>query len=31
MSNVGVYNLIYEYDKANQYWVVGAVAKGVES
>lgn len=30
MSNVGVYNLIYEYDKANQYWVVGCVEKGAE-
>lgn len=31
MSNAGVYNLFYEYDKANQYWVVGAVVKGAES
>ena len=28
MSSAGVYNLIYEYDKANQYWVVGCIEKG---
>ena len=28
MSSTGVYNLIYEYDKANQYWVVGLIGKG---
>ena len=28
MSATGVYNLIYEYDKANSYWVVGCIAKG---
>ena len=28
MSAVGEYNLIYEYDKANQHWVVGCVSKG---
>ena len=28
MSNTGAYNLIYEYDKANQYWVVGCISKG---
>lgn len=31
LSNVGVYNLYYEYDKANQYWVGGALVKGVAS
>lgn len=31
MSTAGVYNLIYEYDKANQYWVVGAIPKGAAS
>lgn len=30
LSNVGVYNLYYEYDKANQYWVCGEIAKGAE-
>ena len=30
MSQIGVYNLVYEYDKANQYWVVGCIDKGVE-
>lgn len=29
-SAVGVYNLLYEYDKANQYWIAGSVSKGVE-
>ena len=28
MSNAGIYNLIYEYDKANQYWVAGVLSKG---
>ena len=28
MSEAGVYNLIYEYDKANQYWVCGVLSKG---
>jgi len=28
MSEAGVYNLIYEYDKANQYWVCGVISKG---
>lgn len=31
MSGAGVYNLIYEYDKANSYWVVGCIAKGAAS
>lgn len=31
MSEIGVYNLIYEYDKANQYWVCGVLIKGSES
>lgn len=31
MSNAGVYNLIFEYDKANQYWVGGCIAKGAAS
>ena len=30
MSEAGVYNLVYEYDKANQYWVGGTIEKGVE-
>ena len=29
MSEAGVYNLIYEYDKANQYWVCGTLDKGL--
>lgn len=28
LSSTGVYNLIYEYDKINQYWVVGCIPKG---
>ena len=28
MTNAGIYNLIYEYDKANQYWVAGVIEKG---
>ena len=28
LSAIGEYNLIFEYDKANQYWVVGCIAKG---
>lgn len=31
MSSAGVYNLIYEYDKANSYWVVGCISKGASS
>ena len=31
MSNVGVYNLYFEYDKANQYWVCGCIEKGAAS
>ena len=31
MSEAGVYNLIYEYDKANQYWVCGVLSKGSAS
>lgn len=31
LSNAGVYNLYYEYDKANQYWVCGELQKGVAS
>lgn len=31
MSEAGVYNLIYEYDKANQYWVCGVISKGSAS
>ena len=30
-STAGVYNLIYEYDKANGYWVCGLVSKGTAS
>lgn len=29
LSQAGVYNLVYEYDKANQYWVAGVIEKGV--
>ncbi len=28
LSAVGVYNLIFEYDQSNQYWVVGSIVKG---
>ena len=31
MSVAGVYNLIYEYDKANQYWVCGVLNKGAST
>lgn len=31
LSTAGVYNLIFEYDKANQYWVCGIVNKGAAS
>ena len=31
MSNADVYNLIYEYDKANQYWVAGVLSKGASA
>jgi len=31
LSATGVYNLIYEYDNANGYWVLGALKKGVAS
>ncbi len=31
LSEAGVYNLIYEYDNANGYWVCGAISKGVAS
>lgn len=31
MSTTGVYNLFYEYDNINQYWVVGCLAKGASS
>lgn len=31
LSNIGVYDLIYIYDKANQYWVAGAIEKGATS
>ena len=30
-TNAGIYNLIYEYDKANQYWVAGVIEKGAGS
>lgn len=30
LSNVGIYNLYYEYDKADQNWVAGALPKGEE-
>lgn len=30
LSNVGVYNLIFEYDNANSYWVCGLLTKGQE-
>lgn len=29
LSSTGVYNLIFEYDNTNGYWVGGAIAKGV--
>ncbi len=28
LSIAGVYDLVYEYDKVNAYWVVGAISKG---
>lgn len=31
LSNAGVYNLIFEYDNQNDYWVGGVVTKGVTS
>lgn len=31
LSSTGVYNLIFEYDNANNYWVVGCVSKGAAS
>ena len=31
LSAAGVYNLIFEYDAANSYWVVGCVSKGAAS
>ena len=31
LSSAGVYNLYFEYDKANQYWVGGDLPKGVAS
>lgn len=31
MSGAGVYNLVYEYDKANQYWVCGVIGKGASA
>ena len=31
LSNIGVYNLYYEYDKAKQYWVCGDIPKGAAS
>lgn len=30
LSGVGIYNLYYEYDKADQNWVAGALPKGEE-
>lgn len=30
LSAAGVYDLIYEYDKVNQYWVCGLLPKGTE-
>ena len=30
LSSVGVYDLVWEYDKANGYWVCGLLSKGVE-
>ena len=31
LSSTGVYNLYFEYDKANQYWVGGDLPKGAAS
>jgi hypothetical protein len=31
MSNAGIYNLIFEYDKANSYWVAGVISKGASA
>ena len=31
LSTAGVYNLIFEYDNTNGYWVVGCVSKGAAS
>ena len=31
LSEAGAYDLIWEYDKANNYWVCGLLAKGSEN
>lgn len=31
MSAIEVYNLMFEYDDANNYWVVGCITKGAAS
>lgn len=28
LTSTGIYDLVYEYDKINGFWVVGAISKG---